>query len=482
MKKITALLLILMLVFSLTACGDKEKTDEKAFDGSETVELVLPEMFFSGESEEEIIAAAKEEGFQTAKVNDDGTVSVTLTKANQKKLVADFDDEIANTISELTKQADETQAFSGVEHNSDYSQFDVKVNKDKYTEEDNFFTIDFAFLGAWRQLLSGTALDKADTVVNIVDEASGEVLYTDSYKQWMDLFGAFSDASSSEDLGGALSGLLGEDFDLGEWESLLEEEEPVAEIPEMEEQVLLDHDGILMKATGIENGYYGIELKIYIENNSEKAVNVSCDSFLVNDYVFSSWLSEDVAAGKKCNSSVSISNSELIASGQQAIGKIGMIPYLYDNETYERIYTADLVEFETSDYDKIVEDVSGRKELYSGDGVYVALSGYSYDEWWGTNNVELYMENNAGCMLSVDVDDIAVNGFMFSGWGYKTIPDGKKAIVSVSLSESDFESNGIDEVEEIDFSISGMDEDTWDDVFDAGRISVTKADLDACSR
>ncbi len=481
MKKITALFLALLFVFALTACGDKTKTDGEAFDGNETVELVMPEMFFTGESEEEIIAAAKEEGFRTATVNEDGTVTVTITKAEQQKLIKEYEAEIENTIAEMDKEKDESQAYIGVEHNKDYSQFDVKVDKDKYTEEDNFFTLEFAFLGAWRQLLAGTRLDKADTVVNIVDEASGEVLYTDSYKQWMDLFSAFDDASTEEELGEAFGDLLGDDFDLGEWESIIDEE-PAAEVPEIEEQVLLDSDGVLIKATGIENGYFGIELKVYIENNSDKDVNVSSDAFLVNDYVFDSWFSEEVPAGKKCNSEIAISNSELKAAGQEVIGKIGIIPYLYDDENYERICTGELVEFETSDYAKMAGDVAGRKELYSGDGVYIALSGYSHDEMWGSDNVELYMENNTGRLLSVDIDDIAVNGFMFSGWGYKTIPDGKKAIVNVSLSESDFETNGIDEVEEVDFNISGTDSDTWDDVFDAGRIAVTGADLEACSR
>ncbi|MCR4772022.1 MAG: hypothetical protein K5855_06870, partial [Oscillospiraceae bacterium] len=108
MKKAIALLLALMLVFTLTACGDKEKTGGEAFDGNETVTLVMPEFFFTEETEEEIIAAAKEEGFQTAKLNEDGTVTVTITKANQNKMIGEYEEEIERSISEMLQNKAET--------------------------------------------------------------------------------------------------------------------------------------------------------------------------------------------------------------------------------------------------------------------------------------------------------------------------------------------------------------------------------------
>ena len=71
-----------LTVAMLAACGDDEATTKKEDSEQEIavnkglldVELTLPADLFEGQTKDEIIASAKEEGVKEVKVNEDGTV------------------------------------------------------------------------------------------------------------------------------------------------------------------------------------------------------------------------------------------------------------------------------------------------------------------------------------------------------------------------------------------------------------------------
>ena len=61
----------------------------------------------------------------------------------------------------------------------------------------------------------------------------------------------------------------------------------------VEETVLLDEGGIKITATGFdEKGFWGPELKLLLENNTENNIIVSTDALIVNNYMVSDLFSD----------------------------------------------------------------------------------------------------------------------------------------------------------------------------------------------
>lgn len=80
--------------------------------------------------------------------------------------------------------------------------------------------------------------------------------------------------------------------------------------------VIYDDNGILITYKGIEFGdTFGPELKLLIENNSDKPYIVQVRDFSVNGYMIDTLFSSDVAAGKKINDDITITQWNLDENG-----------------------------------------------------------------------------------------------------------------------------------------------------------------------
>ena len=131
----------------LGACGNNSETSfgnsEKSSDNSSTVKVneglllnkvTIPATFFEDSSEDEIKAAAEEAGFQSYKINSDGSVTYTMTKARHQEMLNEYAVSINEYIDGLLNGDDETkvEGFSDIESNDDYSEFNIYVSKDTY--------------------------------------------------------------------------------------------------------------------------------------------------------------------------------------------------------------------------------------------------------------------------------------------------------------------------------------------------------------
>ena len=179
MKKIFVLLLAVTLTLNLAACGTpKEAADE--------AEFTLPAVFFDGMTEEEIQSDAKEDGYKSCVVHEDGSVTYTLSHEKQEELLLEYKGRINDLIKELVgSQNSEFDAISKIEYNKDVTEFRIYVNWDKYTSRDHMISTNFFISGGLYQLIAGVDEKKIDVVVNYVDEESGEILDTLSLREDM---------------------------------------------------------------------------------------------------------------------------------------------------------------------------------------------------------------------------------------------------------------------------------------------------------
>jgi len=242
----------------------------------------------------------------------------------------------------------------------------------------------------------------------------------------------------------------------------------------IEEQVLFDHDGVVVTAKEyVHDSIWGDGIKVLVENNSDKDTGVGNTALIVNDYMVFDLFSSTVAAGKKSTETIYISSSDLENAGISNIGKIELYMHTFDPDTYMTTYEADAVTIKTSAFEMMDTEskVSGN-ELYNKDGIKIIGKYVEADTFWGTS-VLLYIENNTDNNISVSCDDLSVNGFMVTPLFSSTVYSGKKAVDDITIFESDLEENGIEKVESIELKFHIYDNDTYNTIADSDVVTIT---------
>lgn len=246
-----------------------------------------------------------------------------------------------------------------------------------------------------------------------------------------------------------------------------------ANIPTIEEQVLIEKDGIKITATDYKNdSIWGDGVNLLVENNSDKDYTIGCDALIVNDYMISDLFSADVAAGKKSNEMVYISSSELEAAGIDSVGKIEIYFHAYDDD-WDYLFQNKYAEIKTSEYenmDTMPNDIG--KELYCNNGIKIVGKAVDEESFWGTALL-LYIENESGQDVGISVDDMSINGFMIDPVFATTVYDGKKAIDDITVFSGDLEENGIETVDEVELKFHIYNADSYDTIADTKPIAFS---------
>lgn len=242
----------------------------------------------------------------------------------------------------------------------------------------------------------------------------------------------------------------------------------------IEEQVLVDQDGIKITALEyVRDSIWGDGIKVLIENESEKDVTVGCDALIVNDYMIHDLFGSEIAAGKKSNATIYLSSSELKAAGIDTVGRIEIYFHAYDADSYDRIFTTDCIEIETSAIDSMDTTVNDEgTELYNDGGIRIVGKTVDENSFWGTA-ILLYIENESGRNVGISVDDMSVNGFMLTPYFSTTVYDGKKAVDDITIMSSELKENGITSIEEVELKFHIYDNDSYETIADSDPITFS---------
>lgn len=242
----------------------------------------------------------------------------------------------------------------------------------------------------------------------------------------------------------------------------------------IEEQVLLDHEGIVITAKEyVTDSIWGDGIKLLLENNTDKSVSVGCEALIVNDYMITNLFGSQIAAGKKANEVVYLSNSELKAAGIDSVGQVEIYFYLYDSESFETFYKTGCVTIQTSEYANMdtTPDNAG-VELYNANGIKILGKTVDENSFWGTA-ILLYCENTSGRNVCVSVDEMSINGFMMTPLYSTTIYDGKMSLDEITIFSTDLEENGIEKIEEVELKFHIFDVNTYQTIANSDAIAFT---------
>ncbi|MBO5266661.1 MAG: hypothetical protein J6B08_05110 [Ruminiclostridium sp.] len=243
----------------------------------------------------------------------------------------------------------------------------------------------------------------------------------------------------------------------------------------IEETVIVDEAGIKITAKELVSGMgiFGTELKLLIENNTEKNLTVQCRDVSVNGYMINAMLSADVASGKKANDSISFIDSDFEKSGIEDIADIEFSFHIFDSENWDDYLDTDMIQIKTSIAEIYEYSFNHTGELiYEGNDIKIIIKGLDESSSFLGPNIELYVENNSEKNITVQTRDVSINGFMVTAMLSSDITPGKHIVDEITFINSELEENDIQKVEEVELSFHVFDSENWDTIIDTEIIKL----------
>lgn len=239
----------------------------------------------------------------------------------------------------------------------------------------------------------------------------------------------------------------------------------------IEEQELINQDGIVITAKEyVTDNIWGDGIKLVLENNTDKTVTVGCNALIVNNYMITDLFVAEVAPGKKSNEVMYLSNTELKAAGIDTVGQVEIYFHVYDSASYDNIFDSGCVTIKTSEFanmDTTPEDMG--TELYNENGIRIVGKAVDENSFWGTA-ILLYCENTSGKNVGISVEEMSINGFMMSPLFSTIIYDQKMSLDEITVLSTELETNGIDEIEEVELKFHIYDVDSYNTIADSEPI------------
>jgi len=146
----------------LEAIGDVEVEN-----GFLTVSITLPKDLVTDEVNQKKLDAEAGNSYLSAKLNEDGTVTYKLTKAQHRAMLDSITAGMEESFKEMIN--DENSSISEIKHNDTYSVFDITLDTDTIGLGDSFTVLAFYMYGGLYGIFSGNKVD--NVVVNFYNPA-----------------------------------------------------------------------------------------------------------------------------------------------------------------------------------------------------------------------------------------------------------------------------------------------------------------------
>lgn len=241
------------------------------------------------------------------------------------------------------------------------------------------------------------------------------------------------------------------------------------------EQEIYNQDGLLVKVTGFNtDGSWGPEVKLFFENTGDKNVTIQPRNCSINGYMMDFQMSCDVAAGKKANDEMNISTRDLEQCGIETISDIEFSLHIFDTDNYDGITDSDIIQLKTTGSENYTQTYDDSGDiLYDANNIKIVSKGLVESDYSIGPEFYMYIENNSDSGITIQVRNTSVNGFMIDASMSCDILPGKKAVDNMTFFSSDIESNGIEEIEDIETSFHIFSLEGYDTIADSEPIVIS---------
>lgn len=223
---------------------------------------------------------------------------------------------------------------------------------------------------------------------------------------------------------------------------------------------------------------WGYAVNVELENKSaDKTYNFSVTDAAVDGLMCSPLFSKEVTAGKKANGSIDLAIDSLQEYGLQDETDLELFFRISDADDWSADPVAEtsvhVYPYGEEQATTFVRQAKATDQvLLDNEYLSVTLTEIYHDSIWGYS-LGLYVVNKSDSNIMVSVDDASVNGYMLDPFFANEILAGKTGFTSVSWSDSSFEENGIETVENIEFTLKAYDYDSWSTRFAEEPVVIT---------
>ena len=147
-----------------------------------TVDITFPAVYFASLSEQEIRDVATEKGYSKCVFNDDGSVVFTMTSAQQEELLSTSEESMQTVLKNLCEGSSKVDSFLYIEHDEIYSEIKIYVDASIHNQIYNLYARALKMTGAYHQYFLAMDEEDINCTVSIIDDATKEVLFSESYK------------------------------------------------------------------------------------------------------------------------------------------------------------------------------------------------------------------------------------------------------------------------------------------------------------
>lgn len=200
--KLTRFFIMLFVVMLLVACSDNndqsqdtgESTNEESGievdKGLLNVEITLPASLVGEDGMEDFEASVKETVDSDITLNDDGSVTVKMSKSDHKKMLEELKEEFVASVDSIIED-ESFVTIQDITYNKDLTNIQMIVSDQESFENsfDGFATLSLGIGSLFYQAFDGKDLTKDKITIEIVDQSTNETIHEIIYPDVLDEMG-----------------------------------------------------------------------------------------------------------------------------------------------------------------------------------------------------------------------------------------------------------------------------------------------------
>lgn len=200
--KLTRFFIMLFVVMLLAACSDNndqnQDTEESANEesgievdkGLLNVEITLPASLVGEDGMEDFEASMKETVDSDITLNDDGSVTVKMSKSDHKKMLEELKEEFVASVDSIIED-ESFVTIQDITYNKDLTNIQMIVSDQESFENsfDGFATLSLGIGSLFYQAFDGKDLTKDKITIEIVDQSINETIHEIIYPDVLDEMG-----------------------------------------------------------------------------------------------------------------------------------------------------------------------------------------------------------------------------------------------------------------------------------------------------
>lgn len=236
----------------------------------------------------------------------------------------------------------------------------------------------------------------------------------------------------------------------------------------LSELVLVDNETCTFTVTGTEfNDHLGLQIQVLCENKSDRPLMFTWNNVSVCGFMYDPLWAEEVAAGKKVNTTIGI---DTFALEQMHVDSVDAITFDLLVQDSEEFMEAPIVNDSFTIYptgkqaDQVVfpeyRHTDGETVIVDNEDVTFIMN--VDDELAEYYTLNCYLANHTDRNLMFFWDDVSVNGFMVNPFWGLSVAAGKQAYAEIIFFRSDLEQQDIEVVQDIEFRLQVSDNDDWE--------------------